>query len=711
MNQKYITAILTCLLMLTAYIASGVVTVNAPEPEPIKMYAVATDNPGWGYYGGYHDIWALIKPELLKIGIDLQIDYMEAGIWWDLVWDENWNTPGDPDGDGVRDGWDMSMNEWWLNPTSFIWLDELLLRELVPYWNIMPWMNQVQEGLYRDAVAELDPDTHNELMFYWQKEFMHDPPVIPLWYHDIRTGQAKYVDSYDGTSWFYEMRHMDVNEAEFATATATVPIRAGIGSDTLMYAAVEPIWAWNPFRTLTYTEEMMNVMTKGMLYAQSREIMNPNPPTAGDWYVYPQLASDYPSYLPPATAEALYGLNPDTGEPYSVARIPLRTGVKWSDGVTFNATDVAFTWNSMLEKQAGSYARGDYIHVYKSVEIVSEYVVDFLLYNPRYDLAGYFAHGWGIAPVPYHQMKDVPLSGWKTHDTNWDPVPVSQGGLGLECLGPYVPTSWVPDVSVTCERFDVATGESWYWDGLDLPSPYSGKWGHGLPSTFITKIIEDDGTRKSALETLEVDFVEYPTASLAEWALMDPVKFDVFDEPYPASHPVWFNLNNEILSNRYVRLAIAHAIPYPAIAAYLPTYGVSQMHTGVTFITPWNEEFNATVGNYVYDIPKAQQYMDMWRYGQSNKDPATNGPEGDHDLSNYVELADFSIWANHIGTTPTNYQQYDFPYPLLDTDPHRYYPGLNVDADNDNNDIVELDDMSPIWVNHRGTTYPFIGAW
>lgn len=735
MNRKSILAMLTCLMMISSFAASLLPTIVQAQPPLITLWGIRTSDPFWGYYGGYHAIWDAVKTELLKIGIDIKIETMD-GFTFDAIFYDDWEIPGDIDGNpATREGWDLATREWWLNPTSHIWFDEMVLSDHVPEWNVMPWINEEADVLYNEALSSIFPNgtrdsvRYKQFMDLWQEEFMHNPPIIANYYQEIMTARAAYLDGYDDTSWIYGLRELRINQTVFDDVAPTA--RKLVGNDTVIWAASEPIYAWNPFYTLTYTEEAMNVIRLEMLYRNAREVMDY--PTSGDFTTYPSLAADDVTWLSEAEKIAA-GYDPAE----TVARMPIRPGIYWSDGVPFNATDVAFTLNAVIDKKAGSFARADYIGVIKEAVVFNATTVDIITYDLRYDLAGYFAHGWAFAMLPWHQFKawgiDQQPTQWKIHASNFDPIPESLGGAGLEVLGPYVPiaSDYPATTFIEFQRFDVATGEPWFWDGLTLPGDTK-TWADETPENFIIKIIPDAAARLVALQTLAADFVEYPTAPIETWigvgadpndpstwtAMADWPTHKVNTYEYPASHPLWFNLNNPILSNRYVRLAIAHAIPYQTIYDdILPGWGVANAIPGKTFYTPWNEAFNTVLPPYEYDIAKAQQYMDMYWNSldentlPGNGDPAVYnlGPAGDHDLSGLVELADYSVWAIRFGTSPSVYQQYTYPYPIDLTDPNRYLPGLDTDADNDNNDLVELADFS-LWAGNFGDEYPFPGAW
>ncbi|UCH69978.1 MAG: hypothetical protein JSV29_07035, partial [Candidatus Bathyarchaeota archaeon] len=195
-------------------------------------------------------------------------------------------------------------------------------------------------------------------------------------------------------------------------------------------------------------------------------------------------------------------------------------------------------------------------------------------------------------------------------------------------------------------------------------------------------------------------------------------EFWVFNSPIPATRHLMFNLNHPVLSNRYVRQAIAHAIDYPHIVDdILPPYclkGTLQA-TPVWPMMEWAyptppDEVLYNIGPYEYNIPVAQQYMNMWKYSLAentgtpnptppppyNPDPdlVALGPVGDNDFSGFVEMSDFFIWAENVGTYPD-----DWPW----------YAGQDIDPDSNNDGYVELADFYR-WRENIGEQYPFDGA-
>jgi ABC-type transport system substrate-binding protein len=658
---------------------------KAPYPV-VDLWFVGNPDDVPGYYGGYTSIISLIKPELLNLlNINLHEYRPDSATWEYTIWylPTCYQNGSYPPGNG-KAGWDMTMFEWWVNPSNYLWIDEMAYsyNTLPQGWNIMSYNDSRADVLYNRAQTTLDPVKHKQYMWKWQEEWMSNPPSLPIYYEDTYTARSAFVDNYDETSWLYDLSLLDINETKFAEVAT--PTREAIGSDTLLYAIVEKVQNSFPLVVWTYTEEQINVMTRGLLYRCSRE--NLAYPSSGDFIVEPNIATKIP------TASDWREITDTDLQKKWVVRIPIKPGLYWTDGVEFNATDVAFTYNTMIQIPDFT-AYGDYNFMIDRAEVVDEYTVDMIYkpgMGPDYDFAGYNAHGWGLCMLPEHQMR-----GWTDYEdwanTAWNRastgvIPESQGGTGLEQLGPY----YVSDYSQN--NFIEMTKIPEYCSTLG--------WADTLPTTVLLTFIPDDGERILALDNMEVDMVEYPIAPHTTWeAMMSQPEHRVSVYSYPASHVLWFNNRNKYLSNKYFRLAIAYAIPYDDIFAMLPDWsGVVNAYPGKTFVTPWHDTFNTELGNYVYDPAKAQMYMDMYWNSQPIHNPyppALPGPFGDHNLNGLVDMLDYPVWVNNIGKTPSQWP---------------WAPMNGIDPDNDNNGVVNTLDL-PSWSARVGRRYPYAGAW
>src|SRR5213593_2574264 len=123
---------------------------------------------------------------------------------------------------------------------------------------------------------------------------------------------------------------------------------------------------------------------------------------------------------------------PDLAESWTIApdglswTFKLRTGVKWSDGQSFSADDVAFTFNDIvLKPDLGAQNRASYAAV-KTVTVVDPNTVRFDLSRKFAALASFLAYNAGI--LPKHVLSADPL---KTTSFNKG-VPVSTGPFKVE---------------------------------------------------------------------------------------------------------------------------------------------------------------------------------------------------------------------------------------------------------------------------------------
>jgi peptide/nickel transport system substrate-binding protein len=197
-----------------------------------------------------------------------------------------------------------------------------------------------------------------------------------------------------------------------------------------------------------------------------------------------------------AIIEPLFILNYETGEiepwlgtemtsndTFNVWTLMLREGVKWSDGEDFNADDVVFTANMMLENAPElNYSAGLEQWV-ESVEKIDDLTVQFNLKqpNPRFQLDNWSVRIWG-GPVI------VPEHIWGGQDpltfNNYDP---DQGWPVF--TGPYM----LDSVSET--EFAYARDENWWgaesgWKELPAPEKLIWVW-YGPEETRVAAMVND----------------------------------------------------------------------------------------------------------------------------------------------------------------------------------------------------------------------------
>ncbi len=684
-DMKFSLVALSCLMLVSAFAGSGTVTVQAPEYY-FTLHAVITpySDPWWPEYDLYYQIFYAIKLELAKIGINLQIHVYDEYEWWYRVWDRGWNKTWE------EGGWDLTCIEWWLYPHALVpWFESLVYSNMTPPegYNIFPWLDETADKLLWKGMHTFEAAKRKNYLWRWQEWFMHNPPMANLYYPKLYEMTAVWVEGWNPIVRFHDISHLAINESLFAQYA---PEFRKTEPNTLVYAVSDDLWSLLPMYMNTLTEEHAAALQWSTLYrwgikpeSWHKYLYGEDPseidPT--DWEVVPYLAAKDPIIDPEGTGDT------------KKARVIIRDNVTWSDGAPLTATDVQFTFNTCtLDVRACNTGYGEFILKIENVEYVNSTCVDFILHHPvpLADLKSCLANNWGGGAImPFHILKGymsnpatLRISKYNTdfvHPENWLPV-----------TGPFKMVECVVDDHITFERNPNYFG-------------YALGWGPYNINTLIYKWVPYESSRLAQIKMNQIDFGEYPAAPVSEfkeWAnsTRHP-NVRVFQYDYPAANAIWFNLDHTILSNRYVRLAIAHAIPYEYIFDnILPSWGIETAYRGNTVITPlhyYTDANNVTVHlyndhlwPYECNITKAQKYMEMWWYSKEGTDH-TKGPVGDADFSGYVDLEDFYVWRKWAGRVG--------PPPLL--------PGQDEDPDFDNNGFLDMYDFYE-WREHWGFYYP-----
>jgi peptide/nickel transport system substrate-binding protein len=269
-----------------------------------------------------------------------------------------------------------------------------------------------------------------------------------------------------------------------------------------------------------------------------------------------------------AIIEPLFILNYETGEflPWLgesfVANetndqwvLTLREGVKWSDGEDFNADDVVFTVNMLLDNApdlGDSAALDAWID---NVEKVDDLTVNFNLKkpNPRFQLDYWSVRIWGgPSIVPEHIWKDQDPLTFKNYDPDqgW---PVFTGPYKLE--------------SVSETEFVYVRDDNWWGVAAgfeDLPKPEKLVWTWYGPEETRTAAMANDGLDSMmdvtlgallALEQRNPNVISHFAQAPYAWV------------PDPCSRTFEFNHTVEPWNDKDMRWALNHAINRDEIVA------------------------------------------------------------------------------------------------------------------------------------------------
>jgi len=624
-REKWIIVTLTCMI-LAGLPLMDTVTVQAPDwLFTINLVVAYEDAPHW-------DMASAFKTELAKLGINVELRYMDAGTYYDVVWDTGWNKTWD------QGGWDMDLSTFMWLPTDLVWFEGCYSAAgHPPYgWNYFGWQNEKADWLLRKCMSTVDPELRKDYIWMWQDEFMHDPPHATVFYPTYYEIVDADLEGWDFIRWWY-----DTDDLKLAGTSLEDDV-------TLHYGSAEDLLTLNPVFTLSLGSETFTDQIFDMLLKTSKD------PVTGKAILKPSLARELPTYSPDGMRATVY----------------LRENVTWHDGWRFNATDVKFTFDAVIDSATWSSGYGDFAPVIDWVEIVDEFTVVFHFKQPAPHFNTLLADDYGALIIPEHILRGIPHRQWRRHVTNTEtPMPGT---------GRWKFVSWVRDE---------------YWLVEKNPDYFLGE---PMIDTIYNWIITNPSAGLVALQNHEIHFGDCWAATMDEIRTInqtDPT-LKVTEEPYPAMQFFGFNLHHPILSNRYVRQAIACAIPYEHIINdILPSLGGSGIRATAAVNPLHGAFYNTEIEPNEYNLTRAQQYLDMWRYSQVGTD-YTRGPKGDADFSGYVELPDFYIWVDNFGTSPA-----DWPFSA----------GRPIDPDWDNSGYVEMPDFYR-WREAWGTEYPFPGA-
>lgn len=302
--------------------------------------------------------------------------------------------------------------------------------------------------------------------------------------------------------------------------------------------------------------------------------------------------------------------------------INLRQGVTWHDGWEFNATDVWFTWTSIMTPEVGVMGYSfltSYFGSNESIKITGRYQLTVDLPKPNsYFLPSVMFHSGDSAHlgiIPWHILKDIPYTEWRTHtfNTGIGTYKVTKpDGTTYTARGPYRCMGFDPTLNkVSYELYED------YWDREN--------W-NGNVKYFYQVYIGSDDAAIAALKTGEVDIIdgvfsiEKKVAEIEQWGTVQKVLRPRWNElAINNDHPIIGTGVETPLGKkdparaaeaaRYVRLAISYAIPRQEIINSIIIYGIP-------LATPLNPEMPGykELPVHEYNITKAKEYMEKAGY-------------------------------------------------------------------------------------------------
>ncbi|HEY5348103.1 MAG TPA: peptide ABC transporter substrate-binding protein [Candidatus Lustribacter sp.] len=212
----------------------------------------------------------------------------------------------------------------------------------------------------------------------------------------------------------------------------------------------------------------------------------------------------------------------------------LRHGVKWSDGVPFDAGDVTYTWR-VAQDRSNNIAVRDVWDRVSSITAPDKYTVVFRMKEPYATFAvDYFCTASNSSVLPEHVLGP---------GTNFNQSPYNALPVGI---GPFRYTAFRRGASVEMEA------NPNYWRGL--PKLHK----------IIYKMIADDNTDMTQLRTGELDLWDTVNGTMAAGAMKLPGKaWSTRLSNYMSA--IFFNTSKPQLKDPAVRRALRLATNRPLI--------------------------------------------------------------------------------------------------------------------------------------------------
>lgn len=299
----------------------------------------------------------------------------------------------------------------------------------------------------------------------------------------------------------------------------------------------------------------------------------------------------------------------------------LRDDVVWSDGESFNAEDVAFTFNDVVKNpDLGAQSANQFAAV-DSVEIVDDYTVRFVLNSPFSALPYYLASYAGIIPEHVLGSAENPLT--VTSFNKQSPV----------STGPYMVAEFVPGSHVR-----LVPNENFYGTAPKLAG-------------IVFRVIPDTNTQVAQLLAGQLDLVGRLNPNALAGVERNP-ELEVLSQSQNIFYFVALNFDDERFQDVNVRQALLTAIDRQAlIDALIQGYGTVATGPIAPLLAALH---NDDVAQHAYDPERALELMAAAGW--------TPGPDGilqkdgeqfivDMPTASYAELTPASLliqqfWAD-----------------------------------------------------------------
>lgn len=257
----------------------------------------------------------------------------------------------------------------------------------------------------------------------------------------------------------------------------------------------------------------------------------------------------------------------------------LNPAARWHDGVPVTAHDVAYTYNTVIEK---GYSGITFLQDVEAARAIDDLTVEIRLTSPNAAFLAQLGQFVLTHIVPKHLYEG----------SDWDENPHNLNPVGS---GPFTFKEWVKG-----ERIELVANRDYWRDG-----PYVER--------LTYRVIPDVVDALAAVEAGEVHFVtrDVPCDRISEVQKMPGV--DVIVLPGHSMGFVAFNWSKTEFQDRRVREAIARAIDRAPIAATICPVATTPVHH---YLEAVDWAFNPNAVAPEYDPDAAERLLDEAGYGR-----------------------------------------------------------------------------------------------
>lgn len=323
---------------------------------------------------------------------------------------------------------------------------------------------------------------------------------------------------------------------------------------------------------------------------------------------------DHSRPVPDALTEVPTVANGDVSKDGLLLKYKLRHNIKWQDGPPLTCNDLKFTWQAVMNPHNNVITTDGYKDI-KSIDCSNPYVA---LVHMKKMYAPYLQQLWSVngnAPiVPEHI-----LAKYNDDKGSFNTAPFNSLPIGS---GPFKVVAWDRGQEVRLEA---------------NPNFYLGK---PKLQTVIYKIIADENTMETELQSHELDMLAYGTG--LKWPQYAALAADpknglkaIRVDSFAFSH-IDFNLDHPIVSDRNVRIALAYATDRNEIIQKISHGSAIPAETDQSPKLSW--AYTNDIQHYPFDPEKAKAVLeaDGWKVGRDGV-RVKNGQRLEFTLSTQTE--------------------------------------------------------------------------